>query len=45
MFKDDSTDMCAGKFQLMLMGGQETIKRAQTVSKDPHQREWKYISN
>ena len=41
MFEGDSADMCARKFPLMLMGGEQTVQRAQTVSEDPHRREWK----
>ena len=35
MFEGDSADMCAGKFPVMLMGDERTVKRAQTVSEDP----------
>ena len=45
MFEDDSADTCAGKFPLMLMGGRAAVKRAQTVSEDPHRREWKFPRN
>jgi hypothetical protein len=34
VFKGDSADMCTGKFP-------RTVKRAQTVSEDPHRRERK----
>jgi hypothetical protein len=42
MFEGNSADMCAGKFPLMLMGGQANGQRAQTVSEDPHRRERKF---
>ena len=35
MFEGDSADMCAGKFTIMLMEDERTVKRAQTVSEDP----------
>ena len=44
MFEGDSADTCARKFPLMLMGGQRTVQRAQTVSEDPHRRERKFVS-
>jgi hypothetical protein len=43
VFKGDSVDMCTGKFPLVSMGEGQTVKRAQTVSEDPHQRERKFI--
>ena len=43
MFGGDSADTCAGKFPLMLMGDERTVKRAQTVSEDPHRRERKFL--
>jgi hypothetical protein len=39
VFKGYSADMFAGKSPLTLMGGRATVKRAQTVSEDPHWRE------
>jgi hypothetical protein len=42
VFKDDSADMCAGKFPLVSMGDERTVKRAQTLCEDPHQRERKF---
>ena len=32
MFEGDSADMCAGKFPLVSMGDEQTVKRAQTVN-------------
>ena len=45
MFEGDSSDMCAGQFPLMLMGDEQTVKRAQTVSEDPHRRERKFMKS
>ena len=42
MFECDSADTCAGKFPLVSMGDERTVKRAQTVSEDPHRRERKF---
>ena len=39
MFEGDSADTCSGKFLLMLMGEERTVKRSQTMSEDPHRRE------
>jgi hypothetical protein len=39
VFKGESADTHAGKFPLVLMGDERTVKRAQTVSEDPHRRE------
>ena len=46
MFEGDSAlQTCAPeKFPLMLMGDKRTVKRAQTVSEDPHRRERKFCS-
>ena len=44
MLECDSADMCAGKFPLMFMGDERTVKRAQTVSEDPHRRERKLFA-
>ena len=44
MFEVDFADMCAEKFPLMLIGDERTVKRAQTLSKDYHRRERKFIS-
>ena len=44
MFEGDSADMCAEKFPLMLMGDARTVKRAQTVSEDPHWRERNFLT-
>jgi hypothetical protein len=43
VFKGDSTDMCAGKFLLVSIGGGANGQAAQTVSEDPHRRECKYF--
>ena len=45
MFEGDSADTCAGKFPLVSMGGERTVKRAQTGSEDPHRRERKFDAN
>jgi hypothetical protein len=37
VFEGDSADTCARKFPLVSMGGR--VKRAQTVSEDPHRHE------
>ena len=42
MFEGDSADTCVRKFPLVSMGDERTVKRAQTVSEDPHQRERKF---
>ena len=39
VFEGDSADMCAGKFTLVSMGDERTVKRAETVSEGPHRRE------
>ena len=44
MFKGDSADTYGGKFPLVLMGDERTVKRAQTVSEDPHRREWNIVN-
>ena len=36
MSEGDSADTWAGKFPLMSMGAERTVKRAQTVSENPH---------
>ena len=38
MVEGNSTDTCAGKFQLMSMGGLVGVLREQT--RDPHRLEW-----
>jgi hypothetical protein len=43
MFEGDSADTSSIKFPLMLMGEERTVKRAQTVSEDPHQHEQKFL--
>jgi hypothetical protein len=42
MFEGDSADTSAGKFPLVSMGDERTVKRAQTGSEDPHRRERKF---
>ena len=44
MFVDDFADTLAEKFALMLMEDERMVKRAQTVSEDPHRREQKFLS-
>ena len=44
VFKGDSADMCAGQCSLV-MGVERTVKRAQTVSEDPHRRERKLLKH
>ena len=39
MFEGNFADTCSEKISLMLMGDEKTVKRAQTVSEDPHQHE------
>jgi hypothetical protein len=39
----ESADTCTGKFPLVSMGDERTVKRAQTVSEDPHRRERKFV--
>jgi hypothetical protein len=43
VFKGDSAGMCVGKFRSCRWGDQQTVKRAQTVSKNPNRRERKYF--
>ena len=42
VLKGDSADKCAGKFLLDV--DERTVKRAQTVSEDPHRCERKFKS-
>ena len=35
MFEGDSADTCAGKFPLVLMGGEQRVSRAQTRERGP----------
>ena len=42
MFEGDSANTSTEKFPLMSMRDERMVKRAQTVSEDPHQREWKF---
>ena len=42
MFEGDSADTCAEYFRSCWWGDERTVKRAQTVSEDPHWRERKF---